>query len=76
MYMHTYVQHTFRKSYSSKFHHKSVPISEAHLFMYKVVMNYSNRTYTTQIEHTLGVKYSNRTVNRTILAEKFQYFCL
>jgi len=40
------------------FHHKSVQISEfvqiseAYSFICKVVINYSNRTYTTLIEHS------------------------
>ena len=43
-------------------HYKSVQISEfvriseSHSVIYKVVINYSNRTHTILIEHTLEVK--------------------
>ena len=47
-------------------YHKSVQISEVHSLIYKVVIKYFNRTHTTLIEHTLGVKYSNRAVSRTV----------
>jgi len=37
-------------------HYKSVQISESHSVIYKVAINYSNRTHTILIEHTLEVK--------------------
>ena len=50
-----------------QFHQKSVQIIvRISSLKYKVVIKYSNKTYTTLIEHSFGVKYSNRTVSRTV----------
>ena len=49
----THLCHLYHKSVQiSEF----VRISEAHSLIYKVMIKYSNRTHTTLIEHTLGVK--------------------
>jgi len=51
--MRTPLYHLYHKSDQiSEF----VQISEARSLIYKVMIKYSNRTHTTLVEHTLGVK--------------------